>query len=217
MKNLTKLTALTLTAALALTACGSSAAATAPAAESAAGSTAEVASGDLLSEIQAKGTITVAMEGTWAPWTYHDENDNLVGYDVEVATEIAKKLGVEPQFVEGEWDGLLAGVIAVLVFWMERCLAPFCMNGVEFQFIASFCCGISTLLFCRIGPQLHADKILIGIIMLLIPGIMLTNSIRDILLGDIISGSLRLVEAILMAAVLALGMMAAIWLMGGIA
>ena len=112
MKNLTKLTALTLTAALALTACGSSAAATAPAAESAAGSTAEAASGDLLSEIQAKGTITVAMEGTWAPWTYHDENDNLVGYDVEVATEIAKKLGVEPQFVEGEWDGLLAGLDA---------------------------------------------------------------------------------------------------------
>ena len=111
MKNLTKLTALTLTAALALTACGS-AAATAPAAESAAGSTAEAASGDLLSEIQAKGTITVAMEGTWAPWTYHDENDNLVGYDVEVATEIAKKLGVEPQFVEGEWDGLLAGLDA---------------------------------------------------------------------------------------------------------
>ena len=62
----------------------------------------------------------------------------------------------------------------------------------------------------------HADKVLIGIIMLLIPGIMLTNSIRDILLGDIISGSLRLVEAILMAATLALGMMAAIWLMGGI-
>jgi hypothetical protein len=60
------------------------------------------------------------------------------------------------------------------------------------------------------------DKIIIGDIMLLIPGIMLTNSIRDILLGDIISGSLRQVEAILMAATLALGMMAAIWLMGGI-
>lgn len=45
-------------------------------------------------------------------WTYHDEDDNLVGYDVEVATEIAKKLGVEPQFVEGEWDGLLAGLDA---------------------------------------------------------------------------------------------------------
>ena len=73
------------------------------------------------------------------------------------------------------------------------------------------------MLLCRLGAQFHADKVLIGIIMLLIPGIMLTNSIRDILLGDIISGSLRLVEAILMAAVLALGMMAAIWMMGGIA
>ena len=70
----------------------------------------EETGGDLLSQIQANGTITVAMEGTWAPWTYHDESDNLVGYDVEVATEIAKKLGVEPQFVEGEWDGLLAGL-----------------------------------------------------------------------------------------------------------
>ena len=115
------------------------------------------------------------------------------------------------------WDGLLAGGIAFFVCWMERYLAPFCMNGVEFQFIASFLSGMAALLFCRVGPTLHADKVLIGIIMLLIPGITLTNSIRDILLGDIISGSLRLVEAILLAAVLALGMMAAIWLMGGIA
>ena len=112
MKNLTKLTALTLTAALALTACGSGAAATAPAAESAAGSTAEAASGDLLSEIRAKGTITVAMEGTWAPWTYHDENDNLVGYDVEVSRAIAEKLGVEPEYVESDWDSLFAGLDA---------------------------------------------------------------------------------------------------------
>lgn len=116
MKQLTKLTALTLTAALAvgLTACGSTA--DTPAAESTADTagteTTETAGGDLLSEIQAKGTITVAMEGTWAPWTYHDEDDNLVGYDVEVATKIAEKLGVEPQFIEGEWDGLLAGLDA---------------------------------------------------------------------------------------------------------
>ena len=81
------------------------------------------------------------------------------------------------------WDGLLAGGIAVLICWMERYLSPFCMNGVEFQFIASFLSGVSTLLLCRFGMQFHADKVLIGIIMLLIPGIMLTNSIRDILLG----------------------------------
>ncbi len=68
--------------------------------------------GDLLKKIQKKGEIVVAMEGTWAPWTYHDENDNLVGYDVEVAQKIAEKLGVKVTFVEGEWDGLLAGLDA---------------------------------------------------------------------------------------------------------
>ena len=112
MKNLAKLTALTLTAALALTACGSTADSAAPAESTADTVATEETGGDLLSQIQADGTITVAMEGTWAPWTYHDENDNLVGYDVEVATLIAEKLGVEPKFVEGEWDGLLAGLDA---------------------------------------------------------------------------------------------------------
>ncbi len=67
---------------------------------------------DLLSRIQEKGEIVVAMEGTWAPWTYHDESDTLVGYDVEIAKLIARKLGVEAVFVEGEWDGLLAGLDA---------------------------------------------------------------------------------------------------------
>ena len=112
MKNLAKLTALTLTAALAVTACGSTSDSAAPAESTADTAATEETGGDLLSQIQASGTITVAMEGTWAPWTYHDESDNLVGYDVEVATKIAEKLGVEPKFVEGEWDGLLAGLDA---------------------------------------------------------------------------------------------------------
>lgn len=67
---------------------------------------------DLLARIQEKGEIVIAMEGTWAPWTYHDEADQLVGYDVEVGQLIADKLGVEAAFVEGEWDGLLAGLDA---------------------------------------------------------------------------------------------------------
>ena len=66
--------------------------------------------GDLLARIQSRGSITVAMEGTWAPWTYHNETDELVGYDVEIAQKIAEKLGVSVNFVEGEWDGLLAGL-----------------------------------------------------------------------------------------------------------
>ena len=67
-------------------------------------------SADHLARIKEKGTITVAMEGTWAPLTYHNEQDELVGYDVEIAQKIAEKLGVTVNFVEGEWDGLLAGL-----------------------------------------------------------------------------------------------------------
>lgn len=80
---------------------------------SAEGTTAEdTPSDDLLARIQEKGEIVIAMEGTWAPWTYHDEDDQLVGYDVEVGQKIADKLGVQATFVEGEWDGLLAGLDA---------------------------------------------------------------------------------------------------------
>ena len=78
---------------------------------------------DALSRIRANGEIVVAMEGTWAPWTYHDESDTLVGYDVEVARAIAEKLGVAVRFEEGEFDGLLAG--------LEAGRYDIMVNGVE--------------------------------------------------------------------------------------
>lgn len=67
---------------------------------------------DQLAEIKAKGEIVVATEGAWAPWTYHDEQGNLVGFDVEVAKAIADKLGVTATFAETEWDGIFAGLDA---------------------------------------------------------------------------------------------------------
>ena len=67
---------------------------------------------DLLACIRQKGEIVVATEGAWAPWTYHDENDQLVGFDVEVAQGVAAKLGVTAKFVETEWDGIFAGLDA---------------------------------------------------------------------------------------------------------
>ena len=67
---------------------------------------------DLLSQTQQKGEIVIATEGTWSPWTYHDENDTLVGFDVEVAQRIADKLGVKATFVEAEWDSIFAGIDA---------------------------------------------------------------------------------------------------------
>ena len=55
---------------------------------------------------------------------------------------------------------------------------------------------------------------MIGDIMLLIPGIAMTNAIRDMLMGDTISGLMRLIESILWAGSLAVGFMASIWMVG---
>ena len=128
--KLKALTAAVLAAAL-LSACGSSAASSAAPAADTSSETAASAdnSGDLLAQIQQRGEIVFGTEGTWSPWTYHDENDQLVGFDIEVAQKVAEKLGVKATFVEGEWDGLLAGGIAVLICWMERYLSM--ANGVE--------------------------------------------------------------------------------------
>ena len=70
------------------------------------------AADDLLSTIQSRGTLIVALEGAWQPWSYHDETDTLVGYDVEVSRAIAEKLGVEPEYVESDWNSLFAGLDA---------------------------------------------------------------------------------------------------------
>lgn len=69
-------------------------------------------SADLLETIRQRGTLIVALEGAWQPWSYHDESDTLVGYDVEVSRAIAQQLGVEPEYVESDWDSLFAGMDA---------------------------------------------------------------------------------------------------------
>ena len=78
---------------------------------------------DLLAKIQERGTIIVGLEGDWAPWSFVDENDELMGFDVEVARAIAQKLGVEADIVPGEWDGLFAG--------MDAGRYDIVVNGVE--------------------------------------------------------------------------------------
>ena len=65
-----------------------------------------------LDSIQKSGKLVVALEGAWQPWSYHDSSDTLVGYDVEVSRAIAEKLGVEPEYVESDWDSLFAGLDA---------------------------------------------------------------------------------------------------------
>ena len=70
------------------------------------------AAGANLDAIKAAGVIKIGTEGTYAPFTYHDTSNKLVGFDVEIGEAIAKHLGVKAEFVEGKWDGLIAGLDA---------------------------------------------------------------------------------------------------------
>ena len=114
MKRRTFISLMSLMAAagvLTLAGCSSNSGSSA-AASGAASSAASTGAADQLAAIQANGKLVVALEGAWQPWSYHDESDTLVGYDVEVSRAIAEKLGVEPEYVESDWDSLFAGLDA---------------------------------------------------------------------------------------------------------
>lgn len=67
---------------------------------------------DLLAKIKDDEKLLIGTEGTYAPFTFHDESGNLTGFDVEIATEVAKRLGVKPEFKETQWDAIFAGLDA---------------------------------------------------------------------------------------------------------
>lgn len=67
---------------------------------------------NLLEQIKQEGKLRIGTEGTYAPFTFHDSSGKLTGFDVELATEIAKRLGVEPVFMETQWDAMFAGLDA---------------------------------------------------------------------------------------------------------
>ncbi len=68
--------------------------------------------GENLDQIKSAGVIKIGTEGTYAPFTFHDASNKLVGFDVEIGEAVAKKLEVKAEFVEGKWDGLIAGLDA---------------------------------------------------------------------------------------------------------
>ena len=120
-------------------------------------------------------------------------------------------------FFGGSWlDCIAASIDGVVSVLMELFLASREKNQIVYNFVVSVVAGITALLLVQIGLGDHSDKIMIGGIMLLIPGIAMTNAIRDMLIGDIASGLLRLVNSILVAAAIACGFAFTIIVLGGV-
>ncbi|MRN52385.1 amino acid ABC transporter substrate-binding protein [Paenibacillus monticola] len=116
MKKLSLIILLALTVVL-VAACGNNsnnntAAEPSAAATEGAAATAAPAEQNSLDVIKASGKLRIATEGTYAPFTFHDTDGKLTGFDVEIAQEVSKRLGVEPEFFETQWDGIFAGLDA---------------------------------------------------------------------------------------------------------
>jgi cystine transport system substrate-binding protein len=66
---------------------------------------------DLLDNVKTRGTLRIALEGTYPPFNFKDpKTGQLTGYDVDVARLVAAKLGLKPEFVTTEWTAILAGL-----------------------------------------------------------------------------------------------------------
>jgi cystine transport system substrate-binding protein len=66
---------------------------------------------DSLSSVLDSGTLTIGTEGTYRPFSFHEDGSgDLTGYDVEVARAVAAELGVKAEFEESQWDAIFAGL-----------------------------------------------------------------------------------------------------------
>jgi cystine transport system substrate-binding protein len=65
---------------------------------------------DVLARIQESGTVRIGVEGTYRPYAFHDDSGALVGFEKEIADAVAAQLGAEPEYIETEWDSLIAGL-----------------------------------------------------------------------------------------------------------
>ena len=120
-------------------------------------------------------------------------------------------------FFGGAWfDGAVAAILGFGMRYLTWILQIGSMNQIFINVVASFLLSISAILLAKTGMGLDANKIIIGNIMLLIPGIALTNSLRDMISGDIMTGMLRLFDALLVAAAIAAGYILAAQLLGGV-
>jgi uncharacterized membrane protein YjjP (DUF1212 family) len=110
-------------------------------------------------------------------------------------------------------DSLVSGIIGLVVYLLDF-IKPKWMNSVAHGVIASAAVGILCFILTHFGIGQSMEHIMMGTIMLLTPGLALGNAIRDLLCGDLIAGSLRMMQVLLAAAAITAGLVVTIWLGG---
>ena len=113
-------------------------------------------------------------------------------------------------------DGVASAVVAIAIYLMDYNLKLRNVNNVIYTFVASFVSGTIALVFAHFGFGNDVAKIMIGDIMLLIPGLLLVNAFKEMLNRDIVAGLYRFVEAVFAAVAIAAGFALSIITIGGV-
>ena len=113
-------------------------------------------------------------------------------------------------------DSIVSAFIALIIYFLNKYSNKNKINGLIINFLNSFIIGIIAIILTKIGIGNNFDKIIIGNIMLLIPGLSMFISINDIFKGDILSGLGRFTEGIFLALTIAAGVGLSLLMLGGI-
>lgn len=108
-------------------------------------------------------------------------------------------------------DALFSAIIGIFISYagLQRLKLPLFTNNL----ISAFISGILAYIPLTAGLNIHPDKIIIGTIMLLVPGLTVVSAIRDLMSGDLIAGIFELLGSIMSALAIAFGIAGAIWVM----
>ncbi len=115
----------------------------------------------------------------------------------------------------GNWqDGIASAITGVFLALIDMIRVPQVNNFAKIA-MQSFLGGLLAQLLVMVGLGQNTGMIMIGTIMLLIPGLSFNTALRDLLTGDFLAGSLRIVQIVLLGLMIAFGYLLSMFVLGG--
>ena len=106
-------------------------------------------------------------------------------------------------------DFLPAVIVAFAMALVSELLSTRSLNVYATTFLLSLLGGLLSVSLCKLfvvcGLQVHGSRVMIGTIMILVPGLLTTNAVRDMFTGDLMSGTFQMLNGILITLVIAAG------------
>lgn len=133
--------------------------------------------------------------------------DSTAGYPtwVQYAAAVVGGTAFAALFGANGLDLPAAALCSLLVFASVRGMSRFELPRLLADFVGGIVAGAAALSLTLLFPTMHYDRVILGSIMSLVPGVLLTNAVRDMLAGDLLSGTTRMSEALFIAAGIAAG------------